>query len=96
MLIVSYQAPHTLGRRLADKDAQVKIYGEVYERRAEVETIEGFSAHAGQPLLLEYAPGDTGEREAGVPGARGAGAGGDFDGEDEGEGNGGGEVPGDE
>ena len=55
VLIVSWQAPHTLGRRLADQEEQVKIFGEVYERRAEVATIEGLSAHAGQPLLLEYA-----------------------------------------
>lgn len=55
VLIVSWQAPHTLGRRLADQDERVKIFGEVYERRAEVEVIEGYSAHAGQPLLLEYA-----------------------------------------
>lgn len=55
VLIVSWQAPHTLGRRLADKEEQVKIFGEVYNRRAEVVTIGGFSAHAGQDLLLEYA-----------------------------------------
>jgi metallo-beta-lactamase family protein len=55
VLIVSWQAPHTLGRRLADKEEQVKIFGEVYNRRAEVVTIGGFSAHAGQDLLAEYA-----------------------------------------
>lgn len=55
ILIVSWQAPHTLGRRLADREERVKIFGEVYERRAEVQTIGGLSAHAGQPLLLEYA-----------------------------------------
>jgi metallo-beta-lactamase family protein len=55
ILIVSWQAPHTLGRRLADREEQVKIFGEVYERRAEVQTIGGLSAHAGQPLLVEYA-----------------------------------------
>ena len=55
ILIVSWQAPHTLGRRLADRAKQVKIFGEVYNRRAEVATIGGLSAHAGQHLLLEYA-----------------------------------------
>jgi metallo-beta-lactamase family protein len=55
VLIVSWQAPYTLGRRLAEQEPRVKIFGEVYERRAEVETIEGFSAHAGQDLLVEYA-----------------------------------------
>jgi len=55
ILIVSWQAPYTLGRRLAEREEQVKIFGEVYERKAEVATIGGLSAHAGQHLLLEYA-----------------------------------------
>jgi metallo-beta-lactamase family protein len=52
--IVSWQAPYTLGRRLADGDEYVKIFGETYHRRAEVATIGGLSAHAGQDLLVEY------------------------------------------
>jgi metallo-beta-lactamase family protein len=55
ILIVSWQAPETLGRRLADRETRVKIFGEVYERKAEVATIGGLSAHAGQTFLLEYA-----------------------------------------
>lgn len=55
VLIVSWQAPYTLGRRLADREKQVKIFGEIYDVRAEVATIGGFSAHAGQNLLKEYA-----------------------------------------
>ena len=55
ILIVSWQAPHTLGRRLAERQKQVKIFGDVYERKAEIVTIGGFSAHAGQKFLLEYA-----------------------------------------
>ena len=55
ILIVSWQAPYTLGRRLADREERVKIFGEVYYRRAQVATIGGLSAHAGQDLLVEYA-----------------------------------------
>jgi metallo-beta-lactamase family protein len=55
VLIVSWQAPHTLGRRLAERETQVRIFGETYERRAEVATIGGLSAHAGQDFLVEYA-----------------------------------------
>jgi metallo-beta-lactamase family protein len=55
ILIVSWQAPHTLGRRLADRKKKIRIFGEQYRRRAEVVTIGGFSAHAGQSYLLEYA-----------------------------------------
>ncbi|MFC1923225.1 MBL fold metallo-hydrolase [Chloroflexota bacterium] len=55
ILIVSWQAPHTLGRRLADRVKKVRIFGEEFKRRAEVVTIGGFSAHGGQPFLVEYA-----------------------------------------
>jgi metallo-beta-lactamase family protein len=33
----------------------VKIFGEEYQRRAEVVTIGGLSSHAGQELLTQYA-----------------------------------------
>jgi metallo-beta-lactamase family protein len=55
ILIVSWQAPHTLGRRLAEREKRVKIFGEVYTRKAQVATIGGLSAHAGQNFLIEYA-----------------------------------------
>jgi metallo-beta-lactamase family protein len=55
ILIVSWQAPDTLGRRLADREPRVKIFGETYEVKAEVATIGGLSAHAGQTFLVEYA-----------------------------------------
>jgi metallo-beta-lactamase family protein len=55
ILIVSWMAPHTLGRRLADREREVRIFGEMYYRRAQVETINGLSAHAGQGLLVDYA-----------------------------------------
>ena len=55
ILIVSWQAPYTLGRRLADREKRVRIYGDEYEVKAEVATIGGLSAHAGQDFLLEYA-----------------------------------------
>jgi metallo-beta-lactamase family protein len=53
--IVGWQAPYTLGRRLAEREKQVKIFGEHYVRRAEVATIGGLSAHAGQDMLVRYA-----------------------------------------
>lgn len=55
VLIVSWQAPHTLGRRLADRAERVRIFGEEYVRRAGVATIGGLSGHAGQDMLVEYA-----------------------------------------
>lgn len=55
VLIVSWQSPHTLGRALADREQMVRIFGEPYDRRAEVVTIGGLSAHAGQTQLVKYA-----------------------------------------
>ena len=53
--IVSWQAPHTLGRRLVEKQPIVKIFGEEVPLKAEVATINGLSAHAGQDMLVKYA-----------------------------------------
>lgn len=55
VMIVSWQSPETLGRRIADREPRIKIFDDIYELRAEVATIGGLSAHAGQNLLLEYA-----------------------------------------
>jgi metallo-beta-lactamase family protein len=55
--IVSWQAPYTLGRRLADREKRIKIFGEPYTVRADVATIGGLSGHAGQDLLMKYAAG---------------------------------------
>ena len=53
--IVSWQAPNTLGRRLADREKHIKIFGEPYKVNAEIATIGGLSGHAGQDLLIRYA-----------------------------------------
>ncbi len=55
VMIVSWQAPHTLGRRIAERQPWVRIFGEKYDLRAQVATIGGLSAHAGQNMLLRYA-----------------------------------------
>jgi metallo-beta-lactamase family protein len=54
VLIVGFQAPHTLGRRLVEKRARVKIYGVERERLAEVVVLNGFSAHADQAGLSSW------------------------------------------
>lgn len=55
--IVSWQAPYTLGRRLADREKHIKIFGEPFTVKAEIATIGGLSGHAGQDLLVKYATG---------------------------------------
>lgn len=55
IVIVGWQSPETLGRRLAEKETEVRIFGEWYKRKADVATIGGFSAHGDQSMLLQYA-----------------------------------------
>lgn len=55
ILIVGWQAPHTLGRRIVEKSPTVRIFGDPYQLNAQVETINGFSAHAGRSELLAWA-----------------------------------------
>jgi metallo-beta-lactamase family protein len=53
--IVGYQAEHTLGRRLVEQQKEVRIFGDTFERKAEVEVLNAFSAHADRNDLLAYA-----------------------------------------
>jgi len=55
ILIVSWQAPDTLGRRLADRLEEVRIFGETFKVRAQVATINGYSGHAGSDFLVQWA-----------------------------------------
>ncbi len=55
VLIVGWQAPNTLGRRLVDGAKTVRIFGEEYKRRIEVAVINGFSGHADHNGLVEWA-----------------------------------------
>ena len=54
VVIVGWQSPYTLGRRLVERRPVVKIFGEEYELNARVETINGFSAHADRKGLMDY------------------------------------------
>ncbi|MFQ3547452.1 MAG: MBL fold metallo-hydrolase [Termitinemataceae bacterium] len=54
ILIVGYMAENTLGRRIRDKEQEVKIHGEWYKRRAQVEAIDAFSAHADYQETIDW------------------------------------------
>jgi metallo-beta-lactamase family protein len=54
VVIVGFQAPHTLGRRLVERRPRVRIFGVEHDLRAEVVVLNGFSAHADQHDLVEY------------------------------------------
>jgi metallo-beta-lactamase family protein len=54
VLIVGFQSPGTLGRKLVDGAKKVRIFGEEIQVRASVHTMGGFSAHADQTGLLDW------------------------------------------
>ena len=54
VLIVGYQAEHTLGKRLVLREPVVNIFGEPHELRAEVAVLNSFSGHADRNELVHY------------------------------------------
>ncbi|MBE0575630.1 MAG: MBL fold metallo-hydrolase [Desulfuromonadales bacterium] len=54
ILLTSWQAPNTLGRRLVDNEKTVRIYGEEYRVRAKLEILTGFSGHADRDGLIDF------------------------------------------
>ena len=54
VIIVGYQGDGTLGRQLVDGAKLVSIFGEKIAVKAQIHTLGGFSAHAGQTDLLAW------------------------------------------
>ena len=54
ILLVGYQAMHTLGRRLQNDEKKVRIFGDEFAVKAEIQTLHSFSAHADRTELLRY------------------------------------------
>jgi metallo-beta-lactamase family protein len=54
VLIVGFQSPGTLGRKLVDGAKSVMMFGEEIPVRASIHTMGGFSAHADQTGLLDW------------------------------------------
>jgi len=55
IVIVGFQAMGTTGRRIVDGEKRVRVFGEDVAVAARVFTIGGFSAHADQKGLMEWA-----------------------------------------
>lgn len=55
IVIVGFQAQHTLGRRIVERRPRLRIFGVERTLRAEVVVLNGFSAHGDQSDLLAYA-----------------------------------------
>ena len=54
LLVIGYQVPGSLGRRLQDGDKHVRILGEDVYVSAKVRTIHGYSAHKDSDHLLQF------------------------------------------
>jgi metallo-beta-lactamase family protein len=55
VLIIGFQAEHTLGRRIAEQKPAVRIFGVEHPLEAEVVVMDSFSAHADRDDLLDFA-----------------------------------------
>ena len=54
VLIVGFQAEHTLGRRIVERRPMLTIFGDEVPLRAHVEVINGYSAHADRVELASW------------------------------------------
>ncbi len=55
VVIVGFQAQHTLGRRIVERRPRIRIFGVERDLRAEVVVMNGFSAHADRTDLVDFA-----------------------------------------
>jgi metallo-beta-lactamase family protein len=54
ILIVGFQAQHTLGRRIVERQPMLRIFGDEVPLRASVEVLTGYSAHADRTELRHW------------------------------------------
>ena len=57
ILIVGYQAAHTLGRRIVDRSPTIKVLGDEIPLLAQVEVLNGYSAHGDRHELQHWLDG---------------------------------------
>jgi len=54
VVIVGFQAQHTLGRKIVEKYEEIRIFGEMYKLNAKVHVLNTFSGHADRNDLIRY------------------------------------------
>lgn len=54
ILVVGFQAEHTLGRRVVERQPILQIFGEDVPLHARVEVIDGYSAHADRTEMITW------------------------------------------
>lgn len=68
ILFVGYQGEGTLGAHLQQGATHARVDGEMREVRCQIRSISGFSAHADEPELLEWAGAFVKGKPKGAPG----------------------------
>lgn len=63
IVIVGFMAKNTLGRRIVERNPEIRIFGVNRPLNAEVKTLNGFSAHAGRSELLDFGARYSGRRK---------------------------------
>ena len=53
-MVVGYCSPNSLGGKIREGQKVVKIFGEEYEVKADVEIIDSYSAHADYSELIRF------------------------------------------
>lgn len=69
VLIVGFQAEHTLGRRIVERRSTIKVFGESVDLAAQVEVLNGYSAHGDRGQLHRWL---NAVRAGGVSNGRGS------------------------
>lgn len=54
VMIVGYQAEHTLGRKLVNRYPEIPFFGEIKQLKCEVSVMNSFSAHADKNELMDF------------------------------------------
>lgn len=67
ILIVGYQAEHTLGRRIVERRPTLTIFGDEIPLRARVEVLNGYSAHADRTELTRWRDAVRGKKRKPAP-----------------------------
>jgi metallo-beta-lactamase family protein len=67
ILIVGFQAQHTLGRRIVERQETLRIFGDDVPLRGRVEILNGYSAHADRSELRRWLDAVRGQSKRKLP-----------------------------
>ena len=70
ILFIGFQAEGTLGRRIFDGAPEVRIFDETVPVRCHIQAIGGYSAHADQPMIIDWLTCGQGRLPAGRQGGK--------------------------